>query len=57
MAVLVACGRTVQALVYVSSVAAEGRPRRGYLEAVIEGAIERELDTAYIRELGQWLRI
>jgi len=44
------------ALVYVASDVAPGRPKPGYLEAIIAAALERGFDAAYVMgEMNAWL--
>ena len=45
-----------RALIYLGSSAVTGRPRPGYLEAVVEAARAAQLPPAYVRELGSWAR-
>jgi gamma-glutamylcyclotransferase (GGCT)/AIG2-like uncharacterized protein YtfP len=45
-----------RALVYLGCSTAPGRPRPGYLDAVIAAARAAQLPPAYIRELGSWAR-
>ncbi|MCJ2117774.1 gamma-glutamylcyclotransferase [Methylobacterium sp. J-001] len=45
-----------RALIYLGRSTASGRPRPGYLEAVVAAAQAAQLPPAYIRELGRWTR-
>lgn len=45
-----------RALVYLGGSTAPGRPRPGYLDAVLSAARAAQLPPAYIRELGSWSR-
>ncbi|KST57415.1 gamma-glutamyl cyclotransferase [Methylobacterium sp. GXS13] len=45
-----------RALIYLGRSTASGRPRPGYLEAVMAAAQAAQLPPAYIRELGRWTR-
>lgn len=45
-----------RALIYLGRSTASGRPRPGYLEAVVASAQAAQLPPAYIRELGRWTR-
>ena len=47
-------GRRVAALVYVARARARGRPRPGYLEAVVAAAREWGLPADYARSLERW---
>jgi hypothetical protein len=45
-----------KALVYIASDIDPGRPKPGYLEAIIAAAVEREFAAEYVTaELGAWL--
>lgn len=44
----------VEALVYVAPAAAPGRPRVGYLQQVIAGALAHGLPEAYLTQLRGW---
>ncbi len=44
----------VVAFAYVATNSQIGRPRPGYLDAVLAGAIERELPNNYIGEIASW---
>jgi len=46
--------RRVSALVYLGRSRAEGRPRPGYMEAVIEAARAANLPLVYVQELLRW---
>lgn len=45
-----------RALIYLGCSTAPGRPRPGYLDAVLAAARATKLPPAYIRELGSWSR-
>ena len=45
----------VLALVYIARERPPGRPRAGYMEVVVEAARARDLPSAYIASLEQWL--
>jgi len=45
-----------ESLVYVATAWAQGRPRPGYLEAVIAAAIDAALPTGYVEEIRAWGR-
>ncbi|MHB2206101.1 gamma-glutamylcyclotransferase family protein [Methylobacterium sp. CM6257] len=45
-----------RALIYLGGSTAPGRPRPGYLEAVLAAARAAQLPAAYIRELNGWRR-
>ena len=45
-----------RALIYLGGSTAPGRPRPGYLEAVVAAARAAQLPPVYIRELGSWAR-
>jgi gamma-glutamylcyclotransferase (GGCT)/AIG2-like uncharacterized protein YtfP len=45
-----------RALIYRGCTAVVGRPRPGYLEAVLAAAHAAQLPPTYIRELGSWAR-
>lgn len=45
-----------RALIYLGRSTAPGRPRPGYLEAVLAAAHVVQLQPAYIRELSRWMR-
>ncbi|MCJ2121999.1 gamma-glutamylcyclotransferase family protein [Methylobacterium sp. J-077] len=45
-----------RALIYLGRSAAPGRPRPGYLDAVVAAAHAVQLPPAYIREIGRWMR-
>lgn len=45
-----------RALIYLGRSTAPGRPRPGYLEAVLAAATAAQLPAPYIREIGGWLR-
>ncbi|MEE7506238.1 gamma-glutamylcyclotransferase family protein [Methylobacterium mesophilicum] len=45
-----------RALIYRGCSTAPGRPRPGYLEAVVAAARAAQLPPVYIRELGTWAR-
>lgn len=49
-------GGVRRALIYLGCSTAPGRPRPGYLDAVIAAAQAAQLPPAYIRELGSWSR-
>lgn len=51
---VVAGGRRFAALVYIGRTRAEGRPRSGYLDVVVEGARECGLPDAYVQSLKRW---
>ena len=45
-----------RALIYLGRSTVPGRPRPGYLEAVLAAATAAQLPAPYIREIGGWLR-
>lgn len=45
-----------RALIYLGRSTAPGRPRPGYLEAVLAAASAAQLPAPYLREIGGWLR-
>lgn len=45
-----------RALIYLGRSTAPGRPRPGYLEAVLAAAEAAQLPAPYLREIGGWLR-
>jgi gamma-glutamylcyclotransferase (GGCT)/AIG2-like uncharacterized protein YtfP len=45
-----------RSLIYLGRSTAPGRPRPGYLEAVLDAAAAAQLPPPYIREIGSWLR-
>ncbi|MCJ2142706.1 gamma-glutamylcyclotransferase family protein [Methylobacterium sp. E-066] len=45
-----------RALIYLGRSTAPGRPRPGYLDAVLDAARAAQLSPAYIRELSRWMR-
>lgn len=45
-----------RALIYLGRTTAPGRPRPGYLEAVIAAAEAAQLPLPYLREMGGWRR-
>lgn len=45
-----------RALIYLGCSTAPGRPRPGYLEAVVAAARAAQLPPAYVRELSTWMR-
>ena len=45
-----------RALIYIGRTAAPGRPRPGYLEAVLAAAQAAQLPPAYLREIRGWSR-
>lgn len=47
-------GKQMSALIYIGRTHREGRPKPGYMKAVIEAAREWELPPAYIRSLEAW---
>ena len=47
---------TRRALIYLGCSTAPGRPRPGYLEAVVAAACAAQLPPIYIRELSGWAR-
>ena len=47
---------TAPALVYVARRQGEGIPRPGYLDAVIEAALDWNLPPPYIRSIARWSR-
>lgn len=47
-------GGVKPALIYLGCSTAPGRPRPGYLDAVLAAARAAQLPPAYIRELGSW---
>jgi hypothetical protein len=47
-------GRDIAALIYVATDPTPGRPRSGYLEAVIAAARSHRLPDAYLSELLGW---
>ena len=49
-------GGVKRALIYLGGSAAPGRPRPGYLEAVVAAARAAQLPPAYVRELSSWSR-
>ncbi len=49
-------GGVKRALIYLGCSTAPGRPRPGYLEAVLAAARAAQLPPAYLRELGSWSR-
>jgi gamma-glutamylcyclotransferase (GGCT)/AIG2-like uncharacterized protein YtfP len=49
-------GGVRRALIYLGRSTAPGRPRPGYLEAVLAAAAAAQLPAPYIREIGGWLR-
>ncbi|MEE7489999.1 gamma-glutamylcyclotransferase family protein [Methylobacterium oryzae] len=49
-------GGVKRALIYRGCSTAPGRPRPGYLEAVVAAARAAQLPPAYLRELGAWAR-
>jgi len=48
--------RSAPALVYVARRQGEGIPRPGYLDAVIEAALDWNLPSPYIRSIARWSR-
>ncbi|MFB0492709.1 hypothetical protein ABIE45_005295 [Methylobacterium sp. OAE515] len=49
-------GGVKRALIYLGCSSAPGRPRPGYLEAVVAAARAAQLPPAYVRELSSWSR-
>jgi gamma-glutamylcyclotransferase (GGCT)/AIG2-like uncharacterized protein YtfP len=49
-------GGVKRALIYRGCSTAPGRPRPGYLEAVVAAARAAQLPPAYLRELSSWAR-
>jgi cation transport regulator ChaC len=47
-------GRRIAAMVYVARSRNAGRPKSGYLDAVLEAARERGLPETYVQSLGRW---
>ncbi len=47
-------GATQKALIYVASNRTPGKPRKGYLEGIINAAKEHSLPSKYIKELASW---
>lgn len=47
---------TRRALIYLGRSTAPGRPRPGYLEAVVAAAEAAQLPAPYLREIGGWRR-
>ena len=45
-----------RALIYLGRSTASGRPRPGYLEAVLAAGTAARLPAPYLREIGGWLR-
>jgi hypothetical protein len=48
--------RSTPALVYVARRQGQGIPRPGYLDAVIEAALDWSLPPAYVRSIARWSR-
>ena len=46
--------RSVSALVYLGRARSEGRPKPGYMEAIVDAARAANLPLAYIQELLRW---
>lgn len=46
--------RRVAAMIYIARARAEGRPKPGYLDAVIDAACEWELPDSYVRSIARW---
>ena len=49
-------GGVKRALIYLGRSTAPGRPRPGYLDAVLAAARAAQLPPAYLREIGTWMR-
>jgi gamma-glutamylcyclotransferase (GGCT)/AIG2-like uncharacterized protein YtfP len=45
-----------RALIYLGRSTAPGRPRPGYLEAVLAAGTAAQLPAPYLREIGSWMR-
>lgn len=54
VAVTTTGGQIVQALIYLASATATGRPKPGYLELVIAAARAHAFPDEYIASLGPW---
>jgi gamma-glutamylcyclotransferase (GGCT)/AIG2-like uncharacterized protein YtfP len=49
-------GGVRRALIYLGRSTVPGRPRPGYLEAVLDAAATAQLPAAYVREIAGWTR-